>query len=710
MNAYLVISSFLVSVVTLFFLVSVLLKGIRKRRNFTFCAFAVSVFVWSVSHMFWQIAKTEAEAVFWLRILVMASSFIPYAYLHFVSEVTGTRMERLIRGGYGVAVVLSVLAWTPYIFTGVEQRMYFPHWPVAGPAFILYFGGFVAVVVYCFYLLFQQYRHASAKIRNQNKYLIIGTGIGFLGGVTNFPLWMDVHIAPWGHGLSLFYILGIGYSVLKYRLLDFNEMAVRILGLLCSSALMGSISAIVLILLLGYAYPEFYPRRLEFWWLFLSLQSLAFLLVAPRMFKFLSSLIHMRLISSRFSYRSELKKLSGEVFAGGGEDDILELLVERLFFLLNLEYAGVFIRSELEPGFSCKAAEGERVRAGMIETKYLEPLIHCLNAGRHAIFLEEEMERSKSLESQVQPLLSNGFPIRATDVLVSISAHDTFYGFMVLGAHPKSGTFSDVDMLLLENLCSQLGLTLKAREVERMSSQVEKLVSLGTMAAGLSHELRNPLVSVRTLASLMRKNPEDLKLSPEFSRTVQRDIKRISGIVEGVSAFAQNSKGAVKRVDVLSVVNEAISSLGVKFQNARVTYEVRAEKNLPEALGDFEQLIQVVQNIMENALNAIDEWSDRPQAGHIRVLLSGRGGGRLEKKPWVEIKIQDNGPGMSTEYQKRIFDPFVTSRDTGSRHGSAGTGLGLAIVNRIIERHQGLITVKSEVGKGAEFTISIPSA
>jgi two-component system nitrogen regulation sensor histidine kinase GlnL len=709
MNAYLIISSFLVSVVTLFFLISVLLKGLERERNRAFCLFATSVFIWSFSHMLWQMAETEAEAVFWLRILVIGSSFIPYTYLHFVSEVTENPMRRLVGFGYCIAVALSALAWTPYIFSGVEQRMTFSFWPIAGPVFSIYFGGFSLVVTFCFFLLIRQYRDASAKVRNQNKYLIIGAAIGFLGGVTNFPLWLDIHIAPLGHGLSIFYILGIGYSVLKYRLLDFNEMVVRILGLLSSSALIGGLTAAALSLVAKYSFPALYPRGFSFWWTFFGVQSLAFLLVTPIVIKLSSQLIQMRLISNRFSYRSELRKLSDTILTSGGDDELLETLVERIYFLMSLDYVGLFIRSELESGFACKAAEGDRIHVDIIEAKHLEPLIHCLNKGRHAVFLDEEIERSKEFETQIYLLVSDRFPIRSTDVFVSISAQDTFYGFMILGSSRNTGAFSDVDLLLLENLCSHLGLTIKVREVERMTSQVEKLVSLGTMAAGLSHELRNPLVSVRTLASLLRKNPEHLQLNAGFSSTVQRDIKRITGIVEGVSTFAQNSIANLRHVDLLKVINETIASLQEKFEEMGVEYEITSEKELPDALGDFEQLIQVVQNILENALNAISEWPDRPEKGRLQIMLSRRGGGRLEKKPWVEIKISDNGPGMSPEYQKRIFDPFVTSRDTGARQGSAGTGLGLAIVNRIIERHHGLITVKSELGSGAEFIISLPS-
>lgn len=276
MKAYLAVSSLLVSSVTLFFFVAVLLKGLRKKKNLTFCIFAFSVFVWSLGHMYWQLSDSEESAIFWIRVLVMGSSMIPYAYLHFVTSFVGRPMPKLVFIGYAIAVSLCIFAWTPYIFIGVENRMAFEFWPIAGPLFPIYFGGFVIVVLFCFVLLVAQYKRASLKIRNQNKYLIIGTAIGFFGGGTNFPLWLNIPIPPILHGLSILYILGIGYSVLKYRLLDFNEMVIRILGILSLSVFFGAIISVVFGFLMTHAYPSFYPSGSMFWWAVFSGLSFIF--------------------------------------------------------------------------------------------------------------------------------------------------------------------------------------------------------------------------------------------------------------------------------------------------------------------------------------------------------------------------------------------------------------------------------------------------
>jgi two-component system nitrogen regulation sensor histidine kinase GlnL len=706
MNAYLIISSFAVLVVTLFFLISVLLRGLHQQRNLAFCSFAVSVFVWMLGYLNWQLATSEGEAVFWIRVLVVGSSFIPYTYLYFVCVVTGRRSPVVVLSGCCIAVLLSLGAFTPYIFSGVESRMGMPYWPVAGPAFGLYFGGFVAVVVYCYVLLLKQYYSAPEKVRNQNKYLIIGTAIGFLGGATNFPLWLDIQILPWGHGLSIFYILGIGYSVVRYHLLDFNEMAVRLLGLVIASAIIGAGMVLCLFLSLEYAYPEYNFGSFILIWGAFSFQSFFFLLIGPWVYNLLNNLIQARFISSRYAYRNELKDLSDRIVSEGAEDELIEGVVRRLYRIMNLDYSSVIIRSGLESGFACKAAEGSRASCAIVPALDLEPVVSVLDGQRHAVFLDEQMDKSPVFRRNIRALLAKA-PVRATDVLLPIGAQDSLYGFLILGSSERSGAFADVDVILLENLCSQMGLALKSREMERMANQVEKLVSLGTMAAGLSHELRNPLVSIRTLASLLKKNSGELSLKGGFSETVQRDVKRISGIVEGVATFAKDTKGPMVLVDINAAIQEVQFALANKLKERGVQLEVHLEEDLPAAFGNLGQLVQVFQNIVENAINAISEWDERPEVGRISIRARCRGGG-VEAQKWVEVEVADNGPGIPQEFQGRLFDPFVTTRDTGRRDGGAGTGLGLAIVNNIVEFHRGVINVRSDVGTGAEFRVSIP--
>lgn len=710
MTAYLALSSFLVSSVTLFFFVAVLLKGIRQKKNLTFCVFAISVFIWSTGYLYWQLSGSEEDAIFWLRILVMGSSFIPYTFLHFVTHFVGRPLPKIVFSGYLVAIILNALAWTPYIFSGVETRMGLDFWPVAGALFPLYFGGFLVFVSFCFVLLFDQYRKASIKIRNQNKYLIIGTAIGFFGGGTNFPLWVNVQIPPVLHGLSLLYILGIGYSVLKYRLLDFNEMVIRLLGLLFFSAFFGAFFAGLFSVFMGYAYPGFYPAGYFFWWMVFASLSVVYLAISPVVRDFVIKIVEARLESARFAYRQDLRQLSEEWISNLQSEESPDAITDGIYAVMHLDYAALYLRRGMETNYRCEASIGSRPRVLNLDMATLDPLISAIFRTRHALFLEEEVDRSPAFRASMTSLCARYPNLSLTDLVVPVLAHDSFYGFLVLGSSSLYGAFADVDLFILENLCSHYALALKSKEVERRSNQVEKLVSLGTMAAGLSHELRNPLVSVKTLGELLKKaSSRPLSLNTQFSQTIQRDIKRITGIVDGVAAFAQNESQPMGQVMLAEALLEAKAPLEEELMQKRIEWSLEVEEATPCALGNHDQLVQVFFNIYENAINALSEWEKRPEPGRISVGVRAQANRRLTQEKWVEIRISDNGPGMSAEYQANIFDPFVTSRDTGLRDGASGTGLGLAIVKKIIEYHNGKISVDASPSGGASFLISIPS-
>jgi signal transduction histidine kinase len=711
MIAYLIFSSFLIALLTLFFFFAVLVKGIRSGggRNLAFCLFSFSIFVWSTGHMFWLLSETEAQALYWVKVLVFGSIFVPYTYFHFVVNITDRyALRKFVYISYGLAVCLALLNLGPFVVVRLEPRLGFPYWPVPGVGFPAYLGSFCSLVILGACLLFEKYRTAAIEAKNQYKYILLGTGIGFAGGSTNFLLWMDIPIPPFGHLLVLVYILGLGYSMLKYRILDFSEMVFRVLGMLLVAILFSGVTAQGLVYLLSTVYPEFFPSGFFFWWAICLLISIVIVSFGSPVSIFFSEMLHERFLSNRYAYRTELKMLSERVALAAGTKESISEIARELMDVLSVDSVGVYIRSEIDFDYVSSGSAGERDWAKRVPASELSFMLDRLSGQPKAIVLAELMHNSRSFEAELGHACGDGKLLQSTDILVPISGFSELLGVLVLGKRRFRAVYADVDFLLIENLCSQLGLAIKFREFERMSNQAEKLISLGTMAAGLSHELRNPLVSIRTLASLLEKNPENLSLNRSFSATVQRDVKRISGIVEGVAAFAQDAERPTMPVVIKQVILEAKSALEYRLVPERVEIKLLVQKNVPAALGDSEQLIQVFQNVLENAINAITEWDDRPEQGRINVNVDLRGGRKYKR--WVDVEISDNGPGMPVEFQSRVFDPFVTSRDTGIRSGAKGTGLGLAIVTKIIEHHRGVITVDSQVGKGAHFRISIPCA
>jgi len=242
----------------------------------------------------------------------------------------------------------------------------------------------------------------------------------------------------------------------------------------------------------------------------------------------------------------------------------------------------------------------------------------------------------------------------------------------------------------LEEKVEQRSRAIHAMEGQLMQS--EKLASLGKLAAGVAHEINNPMTGILTNASLLLEDlPEDDPRREDLQTIVNETI-RCRRIVKGLLDFARQSKPEKKKTSVNEIVRNSLSLLRnqASFRNIEITEEL--DPYLPDIPADPNQIQQVFVNILLNASEAM------PSGGRIRVR-SGRADRAGER---IEVAISDNGPGIPPDAMSRLFDPFFTTKNTG-------TGLGLAVSYGIVQSHGGTIEVQSEAGQGATFIVRLPT-
>ncbi|MCA8942974.1 MAG: hypothetical protein KDB80_10480 [Planctomycetes bacterium] len=233
-------------------------------------------------------------------------------------------------------------------------------------------------------------------------------------------------------------------------------------------------------------------------------------------------------------------------------------------------------------------------------------------------------------------------------------------------------------------------------ELKGLSRQLalsEKLASVGTLAAGVSHEINNPIGVISSKTEIMRYRLADgdseEALLGEID-TIDKHVARIRAITEGLLAFSREAPFELETVEVGALLREARDLARVSFEHAEVRIDLESVARGLRVSGSPNHLLQVLVNVLLNARDA-----SRP--GSIVVI-------RTEATDdEVMIHIVDSGEGIAAENLQRIFDPFFTTKDVGR-----GTGLGLALSHGLIERHGGRITVDSEVGRGSRFTIVLP--
>lgn len=259
------------------------------------------------------------------------------------------------------------------------------------------------------------------------------------------------------------------------------------------------------------------------------------------------------------------------------------------------------------------------------------------------------------------------------------------------------GPFLREERHLLNAVAHELALLIEAREMAdgqlRLQEQLrhaDRLATIGQLAAGVAHELNEPLAAILGLAQL------DARI-PGLPEQVRKDNEKIVAaslhareIINKLRLFARQSPPKTGRVNINDIVSEGLYFLEARCAKAGIGLVKELDLDLPEIQADAGQLYQVLVNLVVNAIQAT------PEGGRVTIRTLRREGG-------MRLKVEDTGTGMEDGILKRIFDPFFTTKGVDE-----GTGLGLSVVHGIVESHGGAITVASKPGVGTSFEISLP--
>jgi two-component system, OmpR family, phosphate regulon sensor histidine kinase PhoR len=252
--------------------------------------------------------------------------------------------------------------------------------------------------------------------------------------------------------------------------------------------------------------------------------------------------------------------------------------------------------------------------------------------------------------------------------------------------------------LVIRNLGGDLMLI---RMIDRSDSVSAEKMRVD-FVANASHELRTPLSTVLGYAETLAEE-DDLpaELRSNFGRTIRDEARRMLRIIEDLMSLSRIEADRFvvpeETVDVVDVINTAIANAGHIRGGGQCEFNVQVAEELPPIRGDRAQLVQVLDNLISNAVRY---GCDRPDS---RIDIAASRSGR-----WLELSVTDHGPGIAREHLPRVTERFYRVDAARSRE-SGGTGLGLAIVKHIVERHKGMLEVKSTLGLGTSVTIQLPA-
>ena len=592
-----------------------------------------------------------------------------------------------------LAGFLGFIVERVYIIPGREYYT-FERGPLYLP-FLVYFIGYFAIGLLS---LTRQYRHTRSSIEGmQIRYLFLGVSIAFTFG-TSFsvllPLFDHTTYSNLGPVTPLFAFSFISYAILKHRLMDIDVVIKKSV----------TYSALLLMLLLPcYALVIYGQKSIfgkvdpRFTALFLGLLTAA-AFVFPRLKTRTEQTIEQVLFKGKYDYRDTLARFSQDLVSILQLDTLLENTLQTLVRVMEITKATALLYDEPQHGYRAEASVGEALdRTNRTRVPSDDPLIQTLQE-LPRVLVTEELERQENSPGSI----AVGATLRQLncEACIPLTTKRALVGLVLLGKKRDGGIYSTEDLKLLATLGNQAAMAIEnarlyenLKRQERATQRAERLASLGTLTAGLAHEIRNPLVSVKTFLQLLPERLNDTEFRTTFLEITTSEVERITRLLSQLLEFARPAEPQLRHEDLGTVIEQMGLLVRNEAAKKQITLDWNAPEGLPKVVLDAEQIKQVLLNLLKNAVEAT------PEGGRVRMEVRPvRKAGTLQQ---VQVEVSDSGSGIPEEDLEKIFTPFFTTKDTG-------TGLGLAIAHRIIEDHGGTMEVTSQVGRGTTFLITLP--
>ncbi|MDH5428098.1 MAG: GAF domain-containing protein, partial [Nitrospirota bacterium] len=584
-------------------------KNPTNRQHQAYGLYALAAAIWGYGYWAWQISTSHDTALLCVRVLMVGAIFLPGAYVFHVLTLLDQSPNRrkLLWLSTGIGLFFFLVNFTPYFVADVQPVGEFKFWPQPGPLFHFYLLWFGLCSLYGTGLLFQGARSKSGGERSRFYLLAFGSIVAYGGGMTTFPLWYGMNIQPNGAILLTVYTSVVAYTLLRYRLMDIGMAFER------------GVTGTFLVLLV--AFPAYPALLLGQKWYFGSINigySLVELVVLLLLVFGASSLktqattfITKALFKERYDQYKTVLDFSKSLLSILELKDLTSTIVQSICPTLGLQWGALFLRKpggkEYDPLSSYGKPLGDLTR---LQLENLSSLKDHWQQGTTCFLMAEITEWANDLESQavVAKLSRIG-----TEVCLPLVNKNRLLGFCIFGPTVESGGgYTSQELELLTTLSQEASVALDNallyEELKRSQSLVrrtDRLRSLETMAAGLAHEIRNPLTSIKAFVDLAPERKDDEQFLARFSKVVKEDVFRIERLTREILDYAKPMEPVLREEDLNDIVESCLYTLRVRPSHELIVIETELLRDLPKIVADRQQLKQVILNFMFNAVEAM---------------------------------------------------------------------------------------------------------
>ena len=696
-------AALLAAIVTLALAGAALLRSARPRSFTLFALLSLDLFVFSAAEFLHGLPGAQGGHDLWKRFAIVSGSLLPAAALAFFLEFLGVkrrparRARDLMLVGSGLGLVVAVTPLARSDLASLLVALYV----------LLALTAVLSVV----------WREMSAAPtradRSRITYVLVGAlVVGLLAFLDLLPrVGIRYPLEGLGFMALTLYMFLLLQALLRRRLLDLHEFlgkiaVVTLLGLVLASIYGGLVSWV------GVRPGLFFFNTLVASFVILSLFD-------PIRSK-VEEWVVVNLFRERYELVRELEALRDRVVTVIDPVGLEKTVLDGLAETRRVTHASLWLVADERPGYRLLAFRGPE------PVPFLEPgtaraLVRAAGEGRRAVLLENLDRRLAELQAERPPASGDGrtrpappavaselerigdareaMALMKAGICMPLLAGDRVAGFLACWDERVQEAFASDEIAALIEVADRCALVIDNSKLYQQMKERDRLAALGEMAAGLAHEIRNPLAAIKGATQYL--DPSRLpREDREFLEIIVEEVDRLNGVVTQFLDYARPLKSSMAPGDVGEILQRTFKLLAPQIPPG-IELAIDVAPELPLVSCDAEQLKQVFLNLALNSFQAM------PDGGALRVSAALA---RDELASWqeprlrddrVEIRFRDTGPGIPSDARENVFVPFYTTKEKG-------TGLGLAISQRIVKAHHGSLVVSGPAQGGAEFAISLP--
>jgi signal transduction histidine kinase len=671
-------------------------KSPHRRVNISFSILSWTLAGWILSTLMIYLFRDPWWRLFWVRMVFVISSAIPSAFLYFALIFPN---ERRVLPSFKIALIffpsliLSFVSLTKFIVISVNWETLVSKYGIAHTFFVMYMIILVSISVF---LLVKSYRNSIGVERLQIKYCFLGM---FISSITSIlfnlviPKLGTSRLSHLGPVSTIIMVSFISYAIVRHRLMDINIVLKKGTTYVFLLALLFVPS--FLFILLG---QKVFFNKISY--LFSAIIVGLLFLITTLFYRIKSQTekaVERILFKGRYDYRETLGKFSKAMVSILDLQSLSKKIIETITQTMGVEKASLFLVNEEKGGYSLFESKNIKMTASTFQLPKDDPLSHYLQKIGE-IIIREELAKGANIPELNEVIKK--MSLLEAEVSIPLIWKGQLIGMVNLSHKLNKDIYSHEDIELLSTLANQTAIAIEnARlyeDLKRSKSYIrraDRLASLGTLTAGLAHEIRNPLVAIKTFTQLLPDRLDDEEFREEFLKIASGEVDRISLLVNELLDFARPSDPKLELENINTLLDGMILLVSTETKKKQINVIKNFASDLPTVQIDREQIKQVFLNILLNAIGATSE--------HGQIMVKTQSFVKPGGEPYIQIEFADTGCGIPEEHLEEIFNPFFTTKSTGS-------GLGLSISNQIVQDHRGYIDVESQLDKGSSFFINLP--